>query len=310
MPVRKSAVRWHAALSQFLAAALLVLPAVKVQAQQLEPRAYSASPVGLNFVGVGTTYSNGGVVTDPTLLVTNAHAIVDVLAPYYLRTFSAFGRLASASVAVPYGWGVVHGDVQEVSHTVDRSGLLDPQLRFSLNLLGSPALTPREFSARTIQRTLGASLTINVPSGQYDGSKVVNLGTNRWAFKPELGYSQPLGNWIVEFYAGVWLFQANDDFMRGQVRKQGAMASYQTHIVYAFRPNLWASADLTYYVGGSTTVNGQPKDDRQDNSRGGLTLSVPVGSGQSLKFTVARGVSVRAGSDFETIGIVWQYRWL
>ncbi len=279
------------------------------QAQQLEPRAYSPSPVGANFLGIGYTYSSGGAVLDPTSPVKNVQARVFSVAPYYGRTFDLFGRQASVTAIVPYAWGNVHGDVQDVSRSADRSGFADPALRFAVNLMGGPALRPLEFFRHKPETTLGTSLTIIAPFGQYDPSKLANIGTNRWSFKPELGLSHPVGNWTFEFYAGVWLFTTNDNFFGGQVRRQDPLATFQTHVVYNFQSRLWASFDFTYYTGGSTTVNGQPQDDRQDNTRGGLTLSIPVTLHQSLKMTWTRGVSTRIGSSFDTIGVAWQLLW-
>jgi len=280
------------------------------QAQQLEPRAYSPAPVGLNFLGLGYLFSSGGVVTDPASLIQNVQARVSAVGPYYGHTFGLFGRLANVTVATPLAEAHVHGDVQDVGRSVERSGLLDPQVRFAVNLLGGPALTPQEFREHRPETTLGASLIVSAPLGEYDSTKLVNLGTNRWACKPELGLSQPAGNWTFELYAGVWLFEANDNFFGGQVRRQDPLASYQAHIVYEVRPRLWAAADFTYYAGGETTVNGNPQNDRQGNTRGGLTLSFPIKQDQSLKLTWARGVSTRVGSSFDTMGIAWQWTWL
>jgi hypothetical protein len=213
------------------------------------------------------------------------------------------------TATTPYVWGYVRGDVQDVGHTADRSGFGDPALRLAVNLMGGPALTPLEFARHEPETTLGASLVVTAPFGQYDPSKLINIGTNRWSFKPELGISQPIGDWALEFYAGVWLFEDNDNYFGGQVRKQDPLASFQTHIVYNVRPRLWAAFDFTYYAGGKTTVNGKPQNDRQENTRGGLTVSVPMTLHQSLKLTYARGVSTRIGSEFETIGIAWQWLW-
>lgn len=279
-------------------------------AQQLEPRVYAPAPRGVNFVGVAGLYTSGGVVTDPSLPVDNVRASVYGVAPYYARTLGVLGRLASVSIATPYGWAHAQGDVQDVGRSVDRSGPLDPLLRLGVNLLGCPALTPQEFARRKPGTTIGASVSINAPFGQYDSSKLINLGTNRWAYKPELGLSQPLGPWVVELYTGVWLFETNHEFFGGVTRKQDPLASFQSHVVYNFSRSVWAAADLTYYNGGSTTVGGQSKNDRQDNTRGGLTLSVPYGKNQSLKLTWAKGVSTRIGSTFEAIGAAWQWYWL
>jgi hypothetical protein len=291
-----------------LAVAVLVL-AGAAHAQQLEPRAYSPAPVGLNFLGIGALYSTGGVVTDPSVPIQNVYARVYTAIPYYGRTFGLFGRLANVTVLAPFAQANAHGDVGDVSHSIDRSGLLDPQLRFAVNLLGGPALRPLEFLRHKPETTLGASITVNAPFGQYDSAKLINLGTNRWACKPELGLSHPAGNWTFEVYAGVWLFEANDNFFGGQVRRQDPLASYQAHVVYEVGPRLWAAVDFTYYAGGETTVNGKPQNDRQGNSRGGLTLSAPIRQNQSLKLTWARGVSTRIGSSFDTMGVAWQWSW-
>jgi hypothetical protein len=279
------------------------------QAQQLEPRAYSSSPVGLNFLGLGALFTSGGVVTDPSVPIQNVHARVYTVAPYYGHTFGLFGRLASVTASMPVAEATVHGDVQDVAQSIDRSGLADPQVRFAVNLLGGPALTPQEFRQRKPETTLGASIAVSAPYGQYDPSKLINLSTNRWACKPELGLSQPVGDWVFELYAGVWLFEDNDNFFGGQVKRQAPIGSYQAHVVYNLRPRLWAAVDFTYFAGGSTTVNGQPQNDRQGNTRGGLTISVPIKQNQSLKLTLAWGVSTRIGSNFDTIGVAWQLLW-
>ncbi len=307
-PIR-SCMKHAAALASSCLALAVIFWVCRAQAQQLEPRAYTPSPVGANFLGLGFLYSSGGAVFDPSVPIKNVQARIYSAVPYYGRTFGLLGRQASMTAMTPYAWGKVHGDVQDVSRSADRSGLADPALRLAVNLLGGPALRPLEFLRHEPETTLGASLTVIAPLGQYDPSKLVNLGTNRWAFKPEVGFSQPVGNWAFELYAGVWLFTTNDNYFGGQVKRQEPLASYQAHIVYEVRPRLWAAADFTYYAGGETTVNGQPQNDRQDNTRAGLTLSVPSTLHQSWKITYARGVSTRIGSKFETIGLAWQWVW-
>ena len=44
-------------------------------------------------------------------------------------------------------------------------------------------------------------------------------------------------------------------------------------------------------------------------SGSGLTLAVPIDRYFSVKFNASSGVSTRTGSDFDTIGVVGQYRW-
>lgn len=298
----------HAVLTAVLISLGLLLTSGVGRAQQLEPRAYSPAPIGMNFLGVAAAYSGGDVLTDPALPVENLNAHIYAVAPFYVRTFDLFGRLANISLAVPYAWVSASGDTQEGTQTVNRSGFLDPQLRLATNLIGGPALTPEEFRKRPPETTLGASVTVQAPLGQYDASKLVNLGTNRWAFRAELGFSQPVGPWRFELCTGAWFFTTNHDFL-GHTRKQDALASMQAHVVYIFGPGFWAAGDFVYYEGGSTRVSGQSKDDRQANVRVGLTLAAPITSSQSVKLGWSQGATTRIGSNFTAIGLSWNLIW-
>ena len=292
----------------FLLSAIL-LCAVPAGAQDLEPRAYSPSPVGLNIALLSYVHSSGGVVTDPSIPIQNIDAKINTGVLYYGRTFGLLGRSASASVILPYAWGRISGDVGEERREITRAGLGDMRLRLAVNLLGTPALTPKEFATRPPRTTLGASLTVGAPNGQYDETCLINLGANRWAFKPEIGLSHPMGPWVFELYAGAWFFTPNDDFFGGVRRTQQPIGVLQGHVGYIFRPGLWLAADGTWYSGGKTTVDGVRKEDLQANTRVGVTLSVPFGRSQSVKLAWATGATTRLGQDFDTYAIAWQYRW-
>ena len=282
--------------------------AVAASAQQLEPRTYAPNPVGVNIAGLPAVYQTGAVVTDPSLPIKNVDAKVGVLAAFYDRTFSFFGRSASALISMPYVRAKVTGEVLEEQRSVSRSGQGDLQVRFASNILGGPALTPAEFARTPLKPTLGGSLTILMPTGQYLDDKLINIGTNRWAFKPELGLSWPLARWTFELYSGVWFYTDNDDFL-GQRRTQEPLVALQGHVSYTFCPGLWLAVDGTWYAGGQTHLDGVLDRDRQDNSRIGTTLAVPLGHGHTLKAVWAKGATTRLGQDFTTVGLTYQYLW-
>jgi hypothetical protein len=265
--------------------------------------------VDLNIVSVPYLYQTGSVITDPSLPVQNVDAKVDVVSAFYERTFAFFGREANAAIVLPYVWAKVTGDVFEERRSITRSGQGDMALRLASNILGGPALTREEFARAPQQTTLGASLVVSMPTGQYDGTKLINIGTHRWAFKPELGFSEPVGRWRFDFYAGAWFFTANDDFFGGNRRTQDPMVSLQGHVIYTFPPGLWLALDGTWYSGGQTTVNGVLNADRQANARIGATIAVPLGRTQSLKAAWSRGATVRFGQNFTTVGVTYQYLW-
>jgi hypothetical protein len=167
--------------------------------------------------------------------------------------------------------------------------------------------------AKAPRRTiLGTSLTVVAPTGQFFPDRLVNLGTNRWAFKPEFAVSQPMGQkWLLDVYSALWLFTANDSFYPGTAtRTQEPMGAFQAHLSYNFTRLLWAAFDATYYVGGRSTVDGIENNDRQSNTRVGATVAFPVGRRHSIKLAVSKGAIVRSGADFSTFSFGWQTAWV
>jgi len=279
-----------------------------VRAQSIEPRSYSNAPVGVNFLIGGYAYTRGGVsfdtlpITDPKL--TTSSAVVG-----YARALDLWGSSGKFDVIVPYTWlsgsAIYQGD--PVRRDVD--GFADPLLRVSVNFFGAPALKLPEFRSYRQDLVVGASLQVSVPARQYDETKLINLGTNRWFFKPEIGVSKALGPWTLEAKTAVTLFTTNNDFFNGNKRLQDPLYSLQAHAIYNFSSGVWGSVDATYFAGGRTTLNGVLQVDRQQNWRMGATLAFPVGLYNSIKLYASKGVSARTGNSFDLLGIAWQYRW-
>jgi hypothetical protein len=284
-----------------------------VQAQDLDPRAYIRTPIKATTLITGFVYSYGGVVVDPTIPVNNIKADVESVSLGVAHSFKLGGMTAQALVAVPYGWAQVSGEVNELAQSITRSGLSDTRLRLSVLFKGAPPLRIEEFvKAPTGKTILGASINIVAPTGQFFSDKLINLGTNRWAFRPEVALSQPVGKrWLLDVYGGLWLFTNNKSFYPGNsLRTQEPMGTLQTHFSYNFKPTLWLALTTTYYMGGTSTINGDVKDDRQSNVRLGLTCVLPTGKFSSLKLATSGGAIVRVGQDFTTISVGWQRTWI
>ena len=275
-------------------------------AQELDPRSYAASPVGIRFVLSALGYSSGAVLVDPTAPISDVRATIYSVALGFGGTFALFGRWTSVAVIVPYGWMEASGNIEETRQSVDRSGLADMRLRLATHIVGGAALTPQEFAQRPPATVVGASFAIAIPTGQYFADKLVNLGTNRWAFKPEIGVSYPRGPWAFEFYAGGWFFTRNSSFFGGHTKEQRPLLSLQSHVTYTFAPRLWLAGDATFYRGGRNVIDDAPASVQQENSRVGLTLSVPVLRASALKLAWSTGAIQRLGGDFTTYTIAWQ----
>jgi hypothetical protein len=198
---------------------------------------------------------------------------------------------------VPIASGAVAGEVQGVAQRQPLTGLADPRFKFSIGLHGAPALTLSEF-ARAPRRGLvvGAGLTVAAPWGQYKPTQLVNLGYNRWGFKPEIAASRQVGRWTSDGILGVWLFTENRSYYPGSaVRRQDPVATWQGHVSYALAHRSWIAFDGTWFAGGQTRVDPSLNPDEQRNSRLGATLSVPLSSRQSLSSSTARARQRGAG---------------
>jgi len=278
-------------------------------AQDIEPRAYSNAPVGVNFLIAGYARTQGGLSFDSSLPASNPDLTTSSAVVAYARVLDIAGKSAKFDVIVPITdlSGSVDLDGERLRR--DISGLADPRFRLSVNFFGAPALSLKEFAGFEQDLIVGASLQVTAPAGQYDASRLVNLGTNRWSFKPELGVSQALGRWTLEGTAAVTLFTDNDDFYQGRSRSQDPLYSLQAHVIYGFRSGVWGALDANYFAGGRTTVDGTLNNDLQQNWRVGATLAFPVNVRNSIKLYGSSGVSARTGNSFDLFGIAWQYRW-
>ncbi len=307
MPETATPMRSPARLTCLLCLTVAAFVPGRGDAQEIEPRAFSPSPVGVSFVLVGAGQSTGGILTDPSLPIDQVEGEIDAGVIGLGHSFGLFGRLATVAIVQPYLSGNFTGTLDGEPAEASRSGFGDTKLRASLNLIGNPAQSAADFARRAPTTVVGLSLTASAPTGVYRPAKLINVGTNRWAIKPEIGVGHPVGRWYLEAAAGVWLFEDNDDFFGGKRREQDPLASVQAHVSYTFRPRLWLSLDATFYDGGESTVDGIAKDDRQSNSRFGFTLALPLTRAQSLKLYWNDGASTRIGSDFSTWGVAWQY---
>jgi Putative MetA-pathway of phenol degradation len=198
--------------------------------------------------------------------------------------------------------------------SVYRSGLVDFQGRFSVNLLGGPAMSGEKFAKWKQKTLLGASLRVIAPTGQYSPAKLVNWGINRWAFKPEMGYSERWKHWLLDAYGGVWLYTVNSasfDVPVPKPQSEQPIGSLESHLSYDFKAGTWISLDANFWWGGVTSLSGiQNLATRQRGSRVGGTASWRFSKHQSLKVSYSDGTYIHYGGNYQTVQVAWQYSWL
>ena len=282
-------------------------------AQTLAPRAYVITPVDANAITLSWSHLDGGLNIGGAILDPSASGVYNVAALSYYHSFSLFGRSANFTALLPYGVGTFQGSV--FGQEFYRSGLLDVGLRFSVNLKGGPAMPAKEFAKWKQKVLLGASLTVVAPTGQYDPTRLLNWSINRWAFKPELGYSQRWGKWVLDGYGGVWFYTTNNAFFsipNPQPQTQSPIGSFEGHLSYDLGKQLgWISLDGNFWFGGTTSLNGVSNPlTRQKSSRLGGTAAFRLNKHQTIKIGYSDGTYVRYGGNYQSVSVAWVYSWL
>ena len=288
------------------AAAMMVAQA---KGQDAEPRSYSNTPIGLNFLIAGHAYSWGKMAFDPSLAIADAKFQSHAGALAYVRSFEFLGQSAKFDVIVPYSAFSAHGLVAGAPREREMNGFLDPRFRVSANLYGAPALSAKEFVNFKQDLIVGVSLQVSAPLGQYDDGKLLNLGSNRWSFRPELGISRAWGQWTMEIAPSVTFFTDNPDFFNGNRFAQAPLYLVRGSVIRNFDSGAWISLDGTYLKGARTTLNGVPGDNEQGNVRAGVTVALPIDRRNSIKLNASTGIYTRTGTEFSLVGLAWQYRW-
>jgi hypothetical protein len=255
--------------------------------QELEPRRWSHLPTGTNFIGGGYVYSKGDVFFNPVLEIEDATVVMHTAALKYIRTFEAFGKSARIDVAAAHQDGTWKGLLNGVPARADRSGWADPVARVAVNLIGAPPLKGQEFAQYRAEleteTIVGAALAVHVPLGEYSNDKLINLGTNRFTIRPQLGVIHNRGKWGFELTGATWFFTDNDDFFGGTRREQDPLLTIQGHMVYTFLPGLWLAGGLGYGWGGESAIDGDRKRDETSHLVFGASFGVPLNRHMGLK---------------------------
>lgn len=300
--------RGRARLSASWAALVLLLAVAPAGAQELQPRALQNAPAGMNFAWLAAGYSRGNVLFDPTLPITDANADVWSVTFGYARAISVFGLSGRIGATVPAVTGTWSGTVGGLDTATSRVGLADPRVLVAVNFLGAPALSRREFARYRHTTVAGLQLQVMLPLGQYDPTRLINLGSHRWGFAPRLGVSHAIGRrWLIEGYAGATFFTTNGQFFGGAVLTQKPFFDAQVDVVYAVRvPDVWLALSAGHGWGGAATVDGVAKEPLE-NTRVSAVLHLPLARGHGLKLVYVNGLTTKLGADFDTFQVAYQH---
>ena len=280
-----------------LAGALLAMGSLSAYAQEIEARAYSNAPIGMNFVTGGLAQAKSGSYTLNTQALSMTH-VLDVA-----------GQSGRLTLVLPYSELTGTGQVGGQSINASAEGLSDPMIKASVNLYGAPALTNSQFKDYQQDLIIGASMAATIPWGKYNSNQMINVGANRSLIQPAMGFSQAVGPWRLELAGMATIYTSNTSYLGSNTLSQNPIYSGETHAIYYFPNTAWISADATYFTGGQTYINGTPVNGTQENWRFGSTLSYPIDKQNSIRLTGSKGVYSRTDTSYNAVGISWQFRW-
>lgn len=280
-------------------------------AQELQLRRWNHLPIDHNFVTGNYTTTQGEIAFDPVLRIEDAEVDIDTWLLAYVRTFELLDRTARFEVRQAWQDGTWSGLVDGTPTTIDRSGWSDTFVRFAVNLLGAPPLEGKEYAdyrAATDEETIiGIALGVLLPTGQYFDDKLINLGSNRFTFRPQIGIQHRRDNWAFEATGTVWIYTDNTSFFGENRLEQNPLYTIDGSIEYSFNSGLWASAGLGIAVGGRSTVNNVAANDYRENIVWAVRMGFPLTRSTGVTATYIQNdhwSQVGSRSQSVSIGVV------
>jgi hypothetical protein len=294
---------------------LLVLGAPWLcRAQDLEPRRWSHLPIGTSFAGAAYSYTEADIFFDPVQQIEDVEMELHTWTAHYLYSFELFQKSARIGFVQPYQEGHWDGLVNGVPASIERNGFADSVLRFAINLYGAPPLKGKEFAAYRakvdVETIVGGALSVQLPTGEYMEDKLINLGTNRYTFRPQFGVVHNRGKWSMELTGEASLYTDNNDFFNGNKLENDPLYTAQTHLVYTFLPGLWAALSVGYGYGGEATINGVDKNDTREYLAWAFSAGFPITPALGIKVGyLGSRAQEPVGQDSDTIATGFLIFW-
>lgn len=282
----------------------------QARAQFTDAHSYDNTPVGINQLELAYTYVHANASLDTSLVIAGAKLNLNQGMIDYTRYFGWLHRLTWVEAGVPVAG--LSGSITGTNINGSIIGAGDSSYQFGMLLKGGPALTVAQFESYKPTTTVGASLTITAPTGLYRPNKILNLGSDRWSFKPEIALSHPFGpeqKWQVDAYANAYFYTDNISYHGNQILRQQPLPGFEGHISYSFNDSLWASLDTRYSFRGTTFVKGVDQNNAQQNFILGSEMNLSINPRNSLLFEFAKALVHQNGPAVVGFAVKYDYTW-
>jgi hypothetical protein len=288
---------------------LLLLSITKVYSQAVptEPRSYLNVPKGTQSLGVYYSYANANFPSLQNSHFLNEKGIHNnIIFTRFASFFSLGGKTAGVNVMLPYTF--VDGDIPKLGLKGSNAGFGDISVTIGANIIGAPSLALPEFMKYKKKTILSWTLQVTGPTGKYDTTTILNIGTNHWIFKPELGLSQAFGKgFIWDFYPSVMFTTPNNKVKKARQETIKPILGLDTHISYNFTPAFWLSADFYSAFGGQSYLDDVAQDDSQNTIKVGATVKDMIKRRHLLGLAFMKTVYQNKGADVFAITFSYMY---
>ncbi len=294
----------------FLAIVALVLMVTGALAQD-GARAYFLLPQDTNILSLTGNYLHAGV---------GATKIdVGVITASYRRTVDIGGNAGAILIGLPVGG--LSGAIDTGFGVVPQNNPLalgDAFIGGDLGLIGSPSLSPLDYSQYKPGLRAGVAAKLFMPTGDYSSTRLANLGQNRWSLQASLPISYVLGDSMIdpaittlEIVPSVHVFGDNPKSPgTGAVSSQDPLWKIEGHVTHTFSPMVWAALDAYAETGGRVVTGGTETLKAHQSVALGATLGLVLSQQLALRLTyveqvyssvpnsVGRGVELTAAYTF------------
>ena len=271
---------------------------------------YDNNLVGINQIEFSYAYVHANSSIDSSLIIAGARLNLDQGTISYTRYFGVANHTTWVSAGVPIaGLG---GEVAGTNIRNSISGDGDSSYQVGTLLIGGPALNSSQFENYKPTTIFGVSLSITAPTGSYDSTKILNLGAERWSFKPEFALSHPFGphqKWQLDAYVNSYFYTHNTSYRGRTILRQEPLPGFEGHISYALNDKMWVSADTRYSFRGTTLVNGVDQDNSQRNFILGSEVNVSINARNSLLFEFGKALVHQNGPASVGFSVKYDYTW-
>ncbi len=281
--------------------------------QDIEPRRWTPIPLGTNILGAGYSFTSGDVFFDPLLGAEDVKIRAHSMVVSFAHPIRIGNKLGSVSMLIPFSSADWDGLLNGEPAGINRTGFADPRLRASILLAGPPAGNAAEIQQYRLDNptdtSFGVSLSITIPLGEYFEDKLINLGSNRFVIRPQVGMIHYWGQWSFELTGSVFLYTRNPDFFNNAERRQKPTFAMQSHLVKQLRKGSWLSLGAGYGLGGESVINRQPNGDFRANLLVSASYSLLITKRQGLKLSYIRAQALQdIGSNTNNFILAWFVR--